>query len=70
MRKEIYGKYTEDSNFITVFCSGAIYTIAKNSGEWGKLSIGQASAMGQVLDQSTYNKWEKECKNEGTFVLV
>ena len=65
----IKGKYICDENFTTVYCNNAVYTIARNTGEWGALHVGERSAMGPVLDQATYDKWVAEAEREGTFTL-
>ena len=65
----IHGKYNTDSNFTTVFSENAIYTIAHNSGDWGCVKVGKCLAVGGVLTQDIYNKWEAECTESGTFEL-
>lgn len=66
---KITGKYKKDDNFITVYCDNTIYTIAINTGDWGSVSVGQKTAMGQILTQETYDKWDSECTEVGTFEL-
>lgn len=66
---EIRGKYTRDENFTDVYCNNAVYTIARATGDWGVLRVGERSAMGQILDQATYNRLAAEAEKEGTFEL-
>ena len=65
----IRGRYEGDDNFTTIYADNRIYTIARNTGDWGSVGVGERTAMGQVLDQATYDKWEAECSKEGTFEL-
>ena len=67
--KKIKGKYETDQNFTTVYCDNTIYTIARNTGDWGSVAVGQRTAMGQILTQEVYDKWASECEKEGTFEL-
>lgn len=74
-RKEVFfvtitGRYEQDDNFTTVYADNRIYTIARNTGDWDSVAVGERTAMGQVLDQETYNKWARECSSEGTFELA
>lgn len=66
---KIKGKFRKDSNFTTVFAENAIYTIARNSGDWGCVKAGGCLAVGGVLTQEIYNKWESKCTESGTFEL-
>ena len=66
---EITGKYKKDSNFTTVYCNNKIYTIARGTGDWSCLAVGECTSMGQVLTQDVYDSWASECSKEGTFVL-
>lgn len=68
--KKIYGSYTEDDNFTTVFSNNTIYTIARATGEWGSVSVGNRTATGHVLDQESYDRMESECEYEGEFNLI
>ena len=67
--KKIIGSYTEDENFTTVFSNNTVYTIARSTGEWGSISVGNRTATGHILDRETYDKWESECEYEGEFLL-
>ena len=66
---KITGRYTKDENFTTVYTDNKIYTIARNTGEWGYLKVGERSYMGQILDQATYDRWAAEAEKVGTFEL-
>ena len=66
---KITGKYTRDENFTTVYTDNTVYTIARNTGEWAAVAVGERTAMGQILDQDTYDEWVSECAKEGTFEL-
>ncbi|MFG6325880.1 MAG: hypothetical protein K1W00_03435 [Lachnospiraceae bacterium] len=66
----IKGKFEKDSNFITVFVDNRIYTIARNTGEWASVGVGERTAMGQILTQETYDKWVSACSKEAAFELL
>ena len=66
---KITGKYKKDDNFTTVYYDNTIYTIARNTGNWGSVTVGQMTAIGQILTQEVYDKWASECEREGTFEL-
>ena len=65
----ITGLYKSDSNFITVYSDNRIYTIAKNSDEWGCVAVGEQTASGHILSQEIYDKWKSSCNKTGIFVL-
>lgn len=65
----ITGKYERDENFTTVYTNNTVYTIARNTGKWGCVRVGERVAMGPVLDQATYDEWAARCEKEGTFEL-
>lgn len=67
--RTIKGKYTKDQNFVTVYCDNTVYTIARNTGDWGCICVGEKTTMGQVLTQEVYDKWASDCEKEGTFKL-
>lgn len=70
-RKELTGKYTKDQNFITVFPDSepnTMYTIARNTGDWNFIKVGQSCAYGEIT-QSQFDKWKSECPESGTFVI-
>ena len=65
----ITGKYERDSNFTTVYMDDAMYTIARKTGEWRCLKIGDTSATGHVLTQKRFEELKSSCEKEGTFNL-
>lgn len=65
----IKGKYKVDNNFATVYANNRVYTIARCTGDWASVGVGERTAMGTILDQATYDKWVVECDKEGTFEL-
>ena len=67
--KKIKGKYKTDQNFTTVYCDDTIYTIARNTGDWGSVEVGQTTATGHIITQEIYDRWASECESEGTFEL-
>ena len=66
----IKGKYESDNNFINVYTGDTMYTIARNSSDWGCIKVGDRTATGEILTQETFNKWKSECTKEGTFELA
>ena len=66
---KITGKYIKDDNFITLFSNGTIYTIARNSDDWGAVSIGEKTAMGVLVTPKNYAEYEKRAEKSGTFTL-
>lgn len=65
----VRGCYTKDSNFITLFSSDTMYTIARNTGEWGSVRVGGTFANGQPFTKADYERFKEECDQVGTFVL-
>ena len=70
MEKEITitGVYYKDSNFINVFVDDKMYTIARNTGEWGSVAVGQSTNYG-TLTQEQFNQWKAKANKTGTFTL-
>lgn len=66
----IKGKYIQDQNFTTVYTEDTLYTLARNSSDWGCVKIGERTATGQILDRETFEKWKSECTKEGMFELT
>ena len=66
---EIQGRYTKNENFIMVYTEDTLYTIARNTGEWGSRKIGELTATGHLLDRETFEKLKAECSKEGTFEI-
>lgn len=68
---KIKGRYEKDLNFICVYCDNTIYTIARNSGEWGALKVGERDrTSGNVLTLELYKEMESACEKSGTFELA
>lgn len=66
----IKGKYTTDSNFTTVYTEDTVYTLARNSSDWGCIKVGDMTATGHILDRKSFEKMKLECTKEGTFTLA
>lgn len=66
---KITGKFEKDDSFTTIYCNNVIYTIARHTGDWGSVAVGQMTATGHILTQEIYDKWASECEREGTFEL-
>lgn len=68
---KITGRYEQDQNFTTIYGNdNRLYVIARKTGEWGSLGVGDTGANGLVLTQELFDKWAAECKEEvGTFEL-
>lgn len=65
----VTGKYEKDKNFIRVYSDNTVYEIARNSGEWGALKVGERDRQGNVLTLEQFKEWESACKKVGTFDL-
>ena len=63
----VTGKYEKDQNFIRVYSNNTVYTIARNSGEWGTLKVGECDRQGNVLTLEKFKEWENACEKVGTF---
>lgn len=66
---KITGRYENDENFTRVYSNNTVYTIARNSGEWGTLKVGEHDRQGNVLTLEQFNEWENACEKVGTFDL-
>lgn len=66
---EVTGKYERDQNFTRVYSNNTIYEIARNSGEWGALKVGERDHQGNVLTLEQFKEWESACEKVGTFDL-
>lgn len=66
----ITGKYEKDQNFTRVYSDNTIYEIARNSGEWATLKVGEPEhTSGKVLTLELYKEMESACEKSGTFEL-
>lgn len=65
----VIGKFKKDENFTTVYADNRIYTIARNTGEYGVAAVGDRAATGGVITQELYDRWSSECVETGTFEL-
>lgn len=65
----VKGKYVRDCNFTTIFSGNAMYTVARKTGDWSSVAVGDTTATGHVLDQETYDRLRSECESEGEFEL-
>ena len=66
----IRGKFEYDGNFITVCCDNKLYTIARNTGEWGFLPVGGITALGMVLTQADFDRIAARMTQYGEFELI
>lgn len=65
----VFGVYTIDENWVTMFSDNTIYTIARNGGEWGSIAVGDVAAGGGILTQEAYNEMASKAERVGTIVL-
>lgn len=70
MKIKVRGKFKKDSNFIYVYSEDTLYTLARNSSDWGAVRIGERTASGALLDQATFEEWKDACTKEGVFELA
>ncbi len=66
---KITGKYFEDDNFIMVYTENALYSIARKTGDWGRVAVGQWPAVGPKLTQERLDELRAQCPTEGAFEL-
>ena len=66
---QITGKYEQDQNFTTVYTEDTLYTVARSTGDWSSVKIGDRMANGHVLTPDLFQQWKAECTEEGTFNL-
>lgn len=66
---KIYGRYKVDQNFVTICSNGTIYTVARNTGQVGRISIGDYMFHGGKLTQSGYDQILSMCDKEKEFDL-
>lgn len=67
---KITGKYYADDNFINLFKNATMYTIARNTGDWGNVTVGGHTAYGQKVTQADFDRWIANADSEGTFELA
>ena len=65
----IKGRYEKDQNFTRVYSNNTVYEIARYSGEWSALKVGECDRQGNVLTLEQFKAWENACEKTGTFVL-
>jgi hypothetical protein len=65
----VRGCYSKDENFITLFSSDVMYTIARGTGEWRSVKVGGTFANGRTFTKADYERFKEECDQVGTFVL-
>lgn len=70
MAKTVKGNYTTDDNFVTVYGNdNRLYTIARTTGEWGSVGVGEMTGMARLLTQDYFDAGRAACTESGTFVL-
>lgn len=67
---KITGKYYADDNFICLFKNSTMYTIARNTGDLGSVTVGGHTAYGQKVTQADFDRWIANADSEGTFELA
>ena len=65
----VTGKYEKDQNFIRVYSNNTVYEMARNSGEWSTLKVGECDRQGNALTLEKFKEWENACEKVGTFDL-
>lgn len=65
----IKGRYEKGQNFIRVYSDNTVYEIARNSGEWSTLKVGECDRQGNVLTLEQFKEWENACEKVGAFDL-
>ena len=65
----IKGRYEKDRNVTRVYSDNTVYEIARNSGEWGALKVGEHDRQGNTLTLEQFKEWENACEKVGTFDL-
>ena len=65
----VHGCYSKDENFITLFSSDVMYTIARGTSKWKSVKVGGTFANGQPFTKADYERMKEECDSVGTFVL-
>jgi hypothetical protein len=65
----VSGKYEKSKNFTRVYSNNTVYEIARNSGEWSALKVGECDRQGNKLTLEQFNEWENACEKVGSFDL-
>lgn len=65
---KITGKYYTDGNFVNVCTDNTLYTIARNTGDWGCRKVGDKTGFG-IFDSEAYKAELEQCTKTGTFEL-
>lgn len=65
----VSGKYEKSKNFTRVYSNNTVYEIARNSGEWSVLKVGECDRQGNKLTLEQFKEWESACGKTGTFDL-
>ena len=65
----VTGKYEKDQNFTRVYSDNTVYEIARDSGEWSALKVGEFDRQGNVLTLEQFKAWENACEKTGAFDL-
>lgn len=65
----VTGKYKKGRYFIKVYSNNAMYVIARNSGEWGVLKVGECDCQGNAFTLEQFRERESACEKTGTFDL-
>lgn len=65
----VTGKFTRDDNFTTIYTVDTMYTVARSTGDWSSVKIGDCMANGYTLTPDLFQQWKSECTKEGTFNL-
>lgn len=53
----VTGKYEKGENYTRVYSNNAICEIARNSGEWGVLKVGEHDRQGNALTLEQFKEW-------------
>lgn len=67
IKMRVTGKYEKGQNFTRVYSNNTVYEIARNSGEWSMLKVGEHDRQGNTLTLEQFKEWENACEKIGTF---
>lgn len=66
----ITGNYETDNNFVTIYADdNRLYTIARATGEWGSVGVGEITGMARLLTLEYFDAGRAACTDSGIFVL-